>query len=286
MMRVLPVKSRVTTRTSKIVTTRNSRCRVPILPRVSPTGCIGDRLFGDRSQLIFPISSFLSVVVSKSFELQTMSSTENVNVTDEQLFTLFSKSPKGASPKILTGSHRFLSAAIKNNSMSPSGPVLIEIFMCFVQKGTKKYVFKQMRKKILMELALCLVQDLISGGETRANSLEIRVEKCSAGNKKAILATRVEEPEEESDEFPLDSSIDWDIDEAQFCLHDKSGSSPDSKFTSGQGRPAPYSPPEADGSFSTPKKNAIQKPEKVSCLFYLSNTWMSSKLSIKHCQLN
>ena len=120
-----------------------------------------------------------------------------------------------------------------------------------------------MKKKILQELALCLIQDLLKGDEGRANSLEIRIEKCKAGNKKPVIATRGDEIPEESDEFPLDSSFDYVIDEAQFCLHDKSGSSPDSKFTSGQGRAAPYSPPEEDGSFSTPKKSVKQKGNKV-----------------------
>ena len=192
-----------------------------------------------------------------------MSSTENTNVTDEQYFLLFSKSPKSGDQKILMGSHRYLSNAIKNQSGSPMGPVLVDIFMCFVRKGTKSYHFKRMKKKILLELALCLVQDLISGDEGRADALEIRLEKCKSGGKNAIIATRDEE-REESEEFPLDPSLDYaNIDEASFCLHDKSGSSPDKKVVSGQGRAAPYSPPEADGSFATPKKGEKQKSKKV-----------------------
>ena len=187
----------------------------------------------------------------------------NVNTTDEQFFTLFSKDPKKVTPKILNGSHRFISKAIETSSSTPSRGVLIQIFMSFAQKGIKEYIFKQMKKQILLELALCLVQDLLSGDKDRANSLEIQIEKCSKGNKKAVIATRVASGEEE-DEFPLDDSFDYNIDEASFCLHDKSGASPDSKFVSGQGRPAPYSPPEADGSFSTPTKGKKNKPDKPS----------------------
>ena len=236
--------------------------RDPISPSGSPPGCTRGRSLCDRSQSIFLISSFLFVVAVKTSELHTMSSTENNDTTDEQCFTLFSKSPRGSSQKILMGSHRFLSQAIKNKSGPPSGTVLIEIFMSFAQKGAKEYVFRQMKKQILLELALCLVQDLISGGEARAGSLEIQIERCSAGNKNAVIATREGETEE-SEEFPLDTSIDWNIDEATFCLHDKSGASPDSKIVSGQGKAAPYSPPEADGSFSTPKKGGKKKAKKV-----------------------
>lgn len=193
-----------------------------------------------------------------------MNSTVNKNTTDEQFFLLFAQSPRGASPKILMGSHRFLSQAIKNKSTSPSGSQLVALFMCFAHKGIKEYKFKQMKKKIQLELALCLIQDLLKGDEGRANALEIRIVKCSAGGKKPVIATRGDDAEEESDEFPLDSSLDYStIDEAQFCLHDTSGSSPDAKFTSGQGRAAPYSPPEEDGSFSTPKKSQKQKGNKV-----------------------
>ena len=123
-----------------------------------------------------------------------------------------------------------------------------------------------MKKQILLELALCLVQDLISADEKRAAALEIRIERCSAGYKKAIVATCESDDKEQSDEFPLDPTFDWDsIDEAAFCLHDKSGASPDSKFVSGQGKPAPYAQPEVDGSFTTPvKSNSVPKARRVS----------------------
>ena len=135
--------------------------------------------------------------------------------------------------------------------------------MIFAQEGTKEYVFRRMKKQIILELALCLVQDLLSGGVERASSLEIQIEKCSAGNKKAVISTK-EEESESFDEFPLDPSFDWNIDEAFFCLHDKSGVSPDSKIISGQGRAAPYSRPAADGSFASPtKQNEATKMDKV-----------------------
>ena len=127
--------------------------------------------------------------------------------------------------------------------------------MVFAQEGIKEYVFRRMKKLILLELALCLVQDLISADPKRAASLEIRIERCSAGFKKAVIATNESEKETPDDEFPLDPTFDWDsIDEAAFCLHDKTDDSPDSKFVSGQGKPAPYAPPSEDGSFTTPVK--------------------------------
>ena len=104
---------------------------------------------------------------------------------------------------------------------------------------------------------------LLSGDEDRTSCLEIQIEKCSKDNKKAVIVTR-SAGENGEDEFPLDPTFDYNIDEVSFCLHDKSVSSSDAKFVSDQGRPAPYSPPEADGSFSTPIKGKKNKPCKPS----------------------
>lgn len=66
-------------------------------------------------------------------------------------------------------------------------------------------------------LALSLVQDMLKRDVERANSLEIRIEKCSTGGKRPIIVTRDKKKvEEESDKFPLDSSFDYTIDESQF----------------------------------------------------------------------
>ena len=215
-----------------------------------------------------------------------MSSQVNNQKSDEQFFKLFSELPRDSNPEVLMGSHRFLSYSIKNKTNLPSGSTLIKIFMVFAQEGIKEYVFRRMKKQILLELALCLVQDLISADPKRAAALEIRIEQCNTGVKKAVIATSETSEEQLDDEFPLDPTLDWEsIDEAVFCLHDRTGTSPDSKFVSGQGKPAPYAQPDENGSFTTPKKPAsVPKAKRVTICPHLN--YKLRKFKLHYCKLS
>ena len=103
-----------------------------------------------------------------------------------------------------------------------------------------------MTQPILQELALCILEELISYGPGRAQNLNLVLRGTKAGGKTVVI-------EQPPDEFPVDEAFVRDIDEAFFTLHDLTGFSPEKKVTSGQGHDAPYSPPDEHGYF-TPKK--------------------------------
>ena len=170
--------------------------------------------------------------------------------TDIELFQQFSKSPKSYDIQVLKASHRYLNAAIKGDENAPKCSELINIFNQFTEKNIKDYVCQRMKKTILLELALCIVQEIAAGGPQRAKSLQLEVEKTSSGGKQVVISGV------SSNEFPLspaDSEFMRDIDEALFTISDLSGKSPAKQIISGQGRAAPYETPDADGFF-TPKK--------------------------------
>ena len=112
-----------------------------------------------------------------------------------------------------------------------------------------------MTKSILQELALCILQELISYGPGRAQNLDLVLVETKAGGKTVAIA-------QPPDEFPIDDAFIRDIDEAFFTLHDLTGFSPEKKVASGQGHDAPYSPPDKRGYF-TPQKATPKSLERV-----------------------
>ena len=119
-----------------------------------------------------------------------------------------------------------------------------------------------MKKSILLELALCILQEIGSFGVDRAKSLRLKVVKTSSAGKQIVI-----DKDQPAPEFPLTPADEsalkelLDIDEAVFCLSDSLGRSPDVKVHSGQGRTPPYLPPDECGYF-TPKKSAKKSLSK------------------------
>ena len=125
--------------------------------------------------------------------------------------------------------------------------MFVGLFENFTKTPVKGYVYSRMTKKILQELALRVIQEIILGGSARAQSLQLVVGETRTGGKTVVI----DKPDD--DEFPVDEDFVRDIDEAFFCIHDTEGNSPDIRLSSGQGRSPPYSPPDKDGNF-TPRK--------------------------------
>ena len=50
------------------------------------------------------------------------------------------------------------------------GPTLIKIFDQLTQQKIKKYVFTRMTKPILLELTLCIIQNIVLNGAERAQN--------------------------------------------------------------------------------------------------------------------
>ena len=118
-----------------------------------------------------------------------------------------------------------------------------------------------MTKPILLELALCIIQEIASNGVARTKTLQLEVIDSKSGGKTVRVADEFGDDGEKYDEDFLGQ-----IDEAIFCFKDKEGKSPDIKFSSGQGHKSPYSPFGEDGAFITPKKRnprSLQKDIEV-----------------------
>ena len=168
--------------------------------------------------------------------------------SDFECFTSFSENPKKVSLETLKGAHKFIAKIIKDGESGPTVKSLIQIFSAFSGKEIKSYVFTCMRKPILLELLLCIIQELILNGPERAETLQLEVVKSKAGGKTVCIADPFTEAGDTYDEDFLGK-----VDEAFFQLTDAEGKSPDVKFASGQGHAAPYSPFGKDGSFIRPK---------------------------------
>ena len=170
-------------------------------------------------------------------------------------FQRFCGNPKLFNMDVIQGAHKFLVEVIRGGKESPTNKTLISIFNAFTPKPIKAYIFNKMGKKILQELALCILQDLATNGPARANTLTLEVIKASAGGKTVQIADHYTDDSESIDQSFLD-----EIDEAIFRFRDPSGKSPDVNISSGQGLAAPYLPPDIDGAFVTPKK---RKPRSL-----------------------
>ena len=177
---------------------------------------------------------------------------------DKLLFNSFTESPKKYSVSNLQGSHRTLLKSLTENKSPVTKKIVIKILMKFVPIEIKEYHFRRMNRAILVELAICIVQDLLQNGPGRADSLVLELVKTSSGG--AIVA--IADPFVDGVEFYDDDflkEID-EIDSAEFNLRDKSGLTPTKKITSGQGFAPPFVEPDAAGYFVTPSKAAREIP--------------------------
>ena len=114
-------------------------------------------VIGDRTS-IFPASTTPVVTESpRNFLLKIDPvSAKKFNL---DCFNQFKESPKGVSMKLMKGVHKHLALATKNPQMTPSCGEMIKIFSHFTNNGkVKDYVYKRMTKKVLLELAVCVVQ--------------------------------------------------------------------------------------------------------------------------------
>ena len=159
-------------------------------------------------------------------------------------FDLFIKNPKGCKIGIIQGAHKFMTHVINGTETSPKNSIFIGLFNQFTKVPIRDYIFHKMTKKILQELALCILQELISYGPSRAQNLTLVLESTKANGKTVVI---------EKDEFPVSPEFISDIDEAFFKLSDVTGFSPEKKVASGQGHEAPYARPDSKG-FYTPIK--------------------------------
>ena len=163
-------------------------------------------------------------------------------------FNQFKESPKDVSMKVMKGAHKHLALATKNPQMAPSCGEMIKIFSHFTNGKVKDYVYKRMTKKVLLELAVCVAQEILLNGIGRARTLELELVKTKYGGK----TVKIVDPFK-ADRSDFDDAFLGKIDEAFFCLKDSEGNSPDVNLAAGLGHKAPYSPFGKDGGFLRPK---------------------------------
>lgn len=174
--------------------------------------------------------------------------------SDLECFESFSNDPKGVPIEIVKSAHKYIAKIIQNGEKGPTVQSLIKIFDVFARKKIRKYVFTRMRKPILLELVLCIIQDIALNGVERAQKLQLIMVQSKAHGKTVKIA----DPFEENPEEGYDADFLEKIDEAFFKLKDLEGKSPDVNLVSGQGHKAPYSPFGKDGSFLRPKASVIR----------------------------
>ena len=162
-----------------------------------------------------------------------MNTTPN-SLPNVSCFDLFLKNPKGCKLGVIQGAHIFITNGIKGSEQNPKNAVFINLSSQFTKVPIKPYVFQRMTKSILQELVLCILQELISYGPTRAQNLKLVLEETKSNGKTVVI---------EQEEFPVDEEFIGDIDEAFFKLSDVTGFSPEKRVASGQGHEAPYAPP-------------------------------------------
>ena len=168
---------------------------------------------------------------------------------EHKLFTEFCRDPKDPTVEIIQGAHRFISLAIKNGTSVPKKSTLSELLREFMTVSVRPYVFQQIPRKILLELALCILQDIASRGVSRAKTLRLELIKTTAGGKKIAIV-------EESNEAAASAVITHpQAENATFRFSDETGKTPDVAFSLGKSHRAPYQAPDERGYFSPSKRS-------------------------------
>ena len=183
-------------------------------------------------------------------------SSNSKQFSNEKLFTVFHDNPKDCPNEVIKGAYRFMISVVDGETEAPTKSILIDIFNVFCVKPVKTYIFNKMGKKILLELALRILQELALGEPNRAETLQLEVVKAASGGKALVIADK--DPDAPTEDSPVDRDFVKDIDEAFFRLHDSSGSSPDVTFTSRQGRAKAL---QEDQNFTTPTRSSARSLE-------------------------
>ena len=119
-----------------------------------------------------------------------------------------------------------------------------------MDESVKNYVFHRISRKLLLELAIRILQEFIERGPERASSLKLVIAKTTDGDNTILIA-----PNQPDGEICKDPYSAPEILDATFRLSDKSGLSPDVSFSIGKKRPPAFQRPDKTGYF-TPKKGA------------------------------
>ena len=156
----------------------------------------------------------------------------------------------------LQGAHKYISLVLRDKTPSPKKSILINVFHEFTVKPIKDYVFHRINKKMLLELALRVIQEIAENGAERAKSLQLVVEKTSNGSKTVVIARGADTV---SKDTPFQTT---EIEDVTFKLSDPAGLSPGISFSIGKNREPAYQEPDANGYF-TPRRRARKSLTRI-----------------------
>ena len=167
-----------------------------------------------------------------------------------ELLKKFCNNPKGGNLEIFQGSHKFLTLVLgqKISSLFTKKSILIGIFNEFMDEPVKDYIFHRISRKLLLELAIRILQEFIERGAERASSLKLVIAKATDGENTILIAQNQPNGDVCKDPYSAPEVLD-----ATFRLSDKSGLLPDVSFSIGKKRPPAFQRPDKTGYF-TPKK--------------------------------
>ena len=179
---------------------------------------------------------------------------------EHDMFTEFCGNPRDSGIVCIQGCHRYISLAIQGEIPTPKKAILIALFKEFTSEPIKDYVFNRIPKKMLLELALCVLQDIISNGPERALSLRLKVAKTSEGVKTVVIG---DDTGKDAEDQSSNSTSKGKIANATFQLSDKQGKDPPVSISidSNSTKPA-YQPPDKRGYF-TPSRTARKSLNKA-----------------------
>ena len=200
-------------------------------------------------------------------------STHLQGLSPKQCFNLFKLKPLEQPNDVLQGTHKFLLSSLKGKLEEPTVDELIEIFQVFAKGSIKRYLFKSIKKNLNLELALSIVQDLISNGPSRAKSLELKVVKLAQKGKKVVVKDIFQSPAE----APISADDFQQIDEAIYRFSDATGKSTERTVSLGRGHKSPSENPRIEGGYLTPSKQTRESFRKAAERIHVCPCWLYAK---------
>ena len=140
--------------------------------------------------------------------------------SDLEFIKKFCKNPRDFHMETLQETHRYISLALRNEIPAPKKSILIDIFREFAANPIKDYVFHRINKKILLELALRIIQEIAEKGAEHAWTLQLVVGKTSNGIKSVVIAKNAPSADKQT------TFEATEIEDVTFKISDRAGMSP------------------------------------------------------------
>ena len=188
------------------------------------------------------------------------SNTEN---NGKEFFEKFCENPRGSDIETFQGAHKYVSIVITHKNPPIKKSTLIKIFNELTVEPIRDYIFDRIAKKLLLELALRILQDIIQNAVERAASIKLVLTKAVTGKNMVTIAPHSSGSSAEST-FSVTEVLD-----SSFRLSDRQGLSPDVTFSIGKNRRPAFQQPDDNGYF-TPKRTAPNARKSLDMDFEVS----------------